>query len=49
MMRQWRQTEEREGNIGREVGGAEVMLNSDKRDMRGVSRRSKREWLIGGG
>ena len=34
---------------GREVGRAAVRLNLEKRDMRGVMRRNKREWLIGVG
>ena len=40
-------TEDREGNRGREVGGAAVRLNSKKRENRGVIRRSRREWLRG--
>ena len=51
MRRRWRRTDEREGKRGREVGGAAVRLNSDKRDVRGVRRRRRRrrEWLGGGG
>ena len=46
----WRQlqTEERKGEIVSEVGRAAVRLNSDQRDTRGLSRRSRREWLRGG-
>ena len=49
-MQQWRRkSDEREEKRGREVGGAAVRLNSDKRDMIVVMRRISREWLRGGG
>ena len=44
-----RRMEEREEKRGTELGGAAVRLNSEKRDMRGLNRRSRRELLIGGG
>ena len=44
-----RKTEERGGKRGRKLGGEAVRLKYEKRDMRGVSRRSMREWLRGGG
>ena len=47
--RRRQQTEKREGKRGREVGGAVTRLNSEKRDMRGLNKRSRRELLIGGG
>ena len=34
--------------VGREVSGAAVRLNYEKRDVRGVRRSIRREWLIGG-